>query len=275
VVAVVLAAAATAAVRPAPRVTLITDSVGASLGWDSTAARAFRQGFDARLELGPCRRLASTGCPAEEGVPPSALDLIRKLGRSLGPNVVIDVGYNDDPHAYAAGVGEVLHALAAAHVEHVFWVTLHASNGVYAETNELIRTAARRHRQVSVIDFDACAVGHGDWFGPDGIHLTAAGAEGLARCLHDGVRRVLDAVPQVAPLEVELAVMPGIVPGFRARLVATGGKPPYRFKVLSLPHGLHADEHGRISGAIERSGLLTLRVRVRDAAGRTRTLTVS
>jgi hypothetical protein len=79
----------------------------------------------------------------------------------------------------------------------------------------------------------------------------------------------------VPSLEAELDVPAGIVPGFHAQLVATGGKPPYRFTVLSLPRGLHADAAGRVSGAIERPGPLRLRVRVQDAAGRTRTLTVS
>lgn len=272
--ALVAASAAAAAPKPKPRVTLITDSVGAALGWDSTAAHAFEAGLDARLELGPCRRLASTGCPVAGEVPPSALDLIRQLGRGLGSNVVIEVGYNDDPHAYAAGIGEVLRALDAAHVQHVFWVTLHSSSGVYAETNQVIRSAAARRRNVSVIDFDACAAGHDDWFDAAGVHLSAAGAEGLARCLHDGVLQVLDAPPPPPPLEVELHVAPGLVPGFRAQLVASGGTAPYRFTALGLPPGLHADARGSVTGTIRRAGELRLRVRVRDAGGRTATVEV-
>jgi hypothetical protein len=275
VLAAALVAASAAAAAPKPRVTLITDSVGGALGWDATAAHLFEEGLVARLELGPCRRLASTGCPAAGGVPPSALDLIRARGRALGPNVVIDVGYNDDPHVYAAGIGDVLRALDAAHVQHVFWVTLHSSSGVYAETNQVIRSAAARHENVSVIDFDACAAGHGDWFGGDGVHLTPAGAEGLARCLHDGVLRVLDAQPPPPPpLEVELHVAAGLVPGFRAQLVASGGTAPYRFTALALPPGLHADVRGEVTGTIRRSGELRLRVRVRDARGRTATVVV-
>lgn len=274
--AAALVAASAAAAAPKPRVTLITDSVGGSLGWDANSAHLFEAGLDARLELGPCRRLASTGCPATDGVPPSALDLIRAGGRALGPNVVIDVGYNDDPHAYAAGIGAVLRALEAAHVQRVFWVTLHASTGVYAETNQVIRSAAARHRNVSVIDFDACAAGHGDWFGGDGVHLTPAGADGLARCLRDGVLRVLAAQPPPPPpLEVELHVAAGIVPGFRAQLVGSGGTAPYRFSLLALPAGLRVDARGHVTGTIRRSGGLRLRVRVRDARGRVATLEVS
>jgi hypothetical protein len=274
VLAAALVAASAAAAAPKPRVTLITDSVGGSLGWDANAAHVFEDGLDARLEFGPCRRLASTGCPATGGVPPSALDLIRRVGTGLGPNVVIDVGYNDDPHAYAAGIGDVLRALRAARVQHVFWVTLHASNGVYAETNQVIRSAAARHANVSVIDFDACAAGHADWFGGDGVHLTPAGAEGLARCLRDGVLRVLDAQPPPPPLSVELHVASGLVPGFRAQLVASGGTAPYRVTVLALPPGLHADARGHVTGAIRRAGELRLRVRVRDARGRVATVVV-
>src|SRR5947209_18396831 len=101
-----LAVCATAsAARPEPRVTLITDSVGASLGWDGTAARIFEHGLDARLVLHPCSRLTTAGClnpPVE-----SALQTIRRLGRGIGANVVIDVGYNDYPTVYAPGIEQV------------------------------------------------------------------------------------------------------------------------------------------------------------------------
>lgn len=266
-VVALIAGAASAATPARPRVTLITDSVGASLGWDAAAARIFSAGLDVDFELRSCRRLTTPGCAvAGETAPENALDTIRRLGPRIGPNVVIDVGYNDAPSVYGPGIEEVLRALAAAHVERVFWVTLKASRGAYAASNALIEAAARRHRDVSVVDWNACSAGHADWFAPDGLHLSAAGAEGLASCMHDAVFRVLNAA---APIEVRLAFPAGITPGIRARLVATGGTAPYRFTVRGLPAGWTATRAGAMRATVLRAGSFVLRVSVTDAHGRT------
>jgi len=271
-VVAVLALAASPAPAAKPRVTLITDSVGGALLWDARAASIFSSGFDADLELRSCRRLASAGCPAGGVVPPSALETIRSLGRRIGPNVVVAVGYNDDPSAYAAGIEQVLRALEAAGVEHVFWPTLLAVRRPYAESNAEIVAAARRHREVTVLDWNAHAIGHPGWVGPDGVHLTADGADELARFLHDGVRRVLAAPP---PIDV-WATFPdaAVTRGFSATLHADGGRAPYRFTIGGLPHGLRATRGGRISGVVPRQSF-TLRVHVMDAAGRTATRSVA
>jgi len=267
VVAIAAACARTAGAGARPRVTLITDSVGASLGWDATAARLFDHGLDVELELRSCRRLTTPSCAvAGTSAPESALQTIRRLGASIAPNVVIDVGYNDSPSVYAPGIEEVLRALAAARVEHVFWVTLHAARGAYVESNSAIYAAARRHPQVTVVDWNAYAAAHADWFGPDGIHLTGDGAEGLAVCMRSAIVRVLEAPP---PIDVALAFPRGITPGFHAQLVATGGHEPYRFRVRGLPAGLRATRRGGIVGASVRRGRFVLRVRVRDARGET------
>ena len=271
--AVPASAAAAARAGAKPRVTLITDSVGGALGWDPAAARIFENGFDARLELASCRRLTTLGCSAGGVAPENALELIRRLGPGLGPNVVIDVGYNDYPTVYAPGIERILEALRAARVEHVFWVKLRASSRPYMESNAAIDAAARRHRDVSVIDWNACSSGHPDWFGPDGVHLTAAGAQGLARCLHDGVAAGLKALPP--PLGVDLSLEDGLWPGFRAHLRGTGGRAPYRFLVSGLPPGLRATPAGRVIGTFPRRGDYRLRIRIRDALGRTATQLVT
>jgi hypothetical protein len=262
-----LAGAAGAAGRK-PHVTLITDSVGASLGWDAAAARIFEHGLDADLELQSCRRLTTASCAVAGSTPPeNALETIRRLGRRIGPNVVIDVGYNDYPTVYAPGIALVLRSLDAAGVQHVFWVTLHASRGPYRESNAAIYAAARRHHpQMTVIDWNACSSGHPDWFAADGVHVTGAGAQGLAACMHDAILRVLNAPP---PIRVELIFPPGVTAGFRAKLVARGGQAPYRFAVHGLPFGLHATPAGTVSGALGPSGRFVLHVTVRDANGRT------
>ncbi len=118
-----------------------------------------------------------------------------------------------------------------------------------------------------MIDWNACSAGHPEWFVDDGLHLTGLGAQGHARCLHDAVLRVLDAV---RPLQVDLR-LPQHPPStmFRASLRARGGTGPYRFAVRGLPPGLRATRRGEITGAVVRGGSYELRVRVTDATGRT------
>jgi hypothetical protein len=267
-----LTAAAASAARPKPHVTLITDSVGASLAWDAAAARIFANGLDVDLELRSCRRLTTASCAVSgAAAPETALQTIERLGPRLGPNVVIDVGYNDYPTVYAPGIEQVLDALARAHVQHVFWVTLHASRGAYAETNAAIVAAARRHPDVTVIDWNACAAGHPDWFAPDGVHLTDSGAQGLAACMHAAVLSTLNAQPAI---EIDLVFPEGISTGFHVRLAAHGGTAPYRFSVRGLPRGLRLRRGGAITGTLAATGRFRLRVTVRDARGRMATETV-
>lgn len=263
-----LALTATAAAAPPskPHVTLITDSVGGSLGWDARAAAIFARGLDADLELASCRRLTTPSC-AVTGMraPENALETIRRLGSRVGPNLAIDVGYNDYPTVYAPGIDEILAAARRAGVQQVFWVTLRASNPAYAETNAAIRGAARRHPELTVIDWNACSAGHPDWFAADGVHLTSSGAEGLGACLNAGILGGLRAPP---PLDVELDPRSGISPRFVATLHATGGTPPYRFAVRGLPRGLHERGAGVVVGTLPDRGHFVLRVTVRDAVGR-------
>jgi lysophospholipase L1-like esterase len=259
---VLLTAPSATAARP--HVTLITDSVAGALLWDGPAARIFSQGLDVDLELKSCRRLTTQSCPAGPEIPPNVLELIRARGRSIGPNVVIAVGYNDLPQVYASGIEPTLRALRTAGVEHVFWLTLRAARQPYLESNAAIFAAARRHPDVTLLDWNTYSRGHSGWFQPDGLHPTGAGAEALARFMHDGVLDVLQAPP---PIDVTLD-FPGaaVTTAFAAHLRATGGKAPYRFVVAGLPHGLRARPDGTITGS-PRTGAWTLHVRVKDARG--------
>ena len=93
---------------------MITDSVGGVLYWSDDARHVLGRGLDFVLETKTCRRLVSVGCPAYGERPPSALATIQTLGSSLGPVVVVDVGYNDLADGYADGLDSVMRALIAA-----------------------------------------------------------------------------------------------------------------------------------------------------------------
>ena len=269
-----LAAASAAAAPPLQHVTLISDSVAGAFGWDPPAARILEQGLDVDLELAGCRRLTTESCPAGGVIPPNALTLIRTMGARLGANVVIAVGYNDYPSVYGPGIEETLAALRRAHVQRVFWLTLAASQHPYLQSNAEIRAAARRHAGfMTVIDWNAYARGHPEWFQPDGVHLQSVGAEALARCIHDALVRAGVYGPAAPQLDVSLRFPAAtVVPGFRAQLRAAGGAAPYRFSVRGLPAGVHVRPDGAIAGALAGAGAYRLRVTATDARGRSATV---
>jgi hypothetical protein len=167
---------------PPPRVTMISDSVGATFLWHPEARVYLAEGLDFRLEALACRRLVVPGCPVDGANPPSALDTIRTLGAELGPVVVIVVGYNDPPDEYASGLDKVMQALVDAHVDRVIWVTLAEHEDVWAQNNVVIRDGPTRWPQLVVADWAPLAAENPDWF-DDSAHLNAEGAAGFAHLL--------------------------------------------------------------------------------------------
>ena len=65
-------------------------------------------------------------------------------------------------------------------------MTLRETTDSYHQTNVVIRTAAKRWPQLSVADWNAYSRGK-PWFGHDGLHLTAQGAEALASLVRTSV----------------------------------------------------------------------------------------
>ena len=96
---------------------------------------------------------------------------------------------------FAATVETVLNALEKAGVDHVLWLTLRAERQSYLHMNDLVRAAAARHPELTVVDWNLYSRSHPDWFQPDGLHLTDAGAIAMATLVH----RSLDDLGLVAP----------------------------------------------------------------------------
>jgi hypothetical protein len=181
--AALVAAASAPAAPSAKRVTIIGDSIMASFDYVPAARRTLGRGFELRADNAVCRRLVASSCPFQGSTPATALDVIRARGRTLGPVVVINVGYNDWSAVY--DVDRVMRALRAAGVRRVVWVTLREAGGyasLYARSNARIRSADRRWKSLVVADWDRYSRGR-SWFRTDGLHLTPAGALGLARLL--------------------------------------------------------------------------------------------
>jgi hypothetical protein len=182
VLATCLVAAGGASATPVgkPRVTLIGDSITESFDYVPSARRYLGRGLDLRSDTAVCRRLVASSCAFQGTQPATALDVIRARGSALGSVVVVNVGYNDWAAVY--DVDRVMRALKAARVRTVVWVTLRETTSNYAQNNAAIRKATRRWKNLVVADWAAHSRGK-PWFRSDGLHLTSAGATGLARLL--------------------------------------------------------------------------------------------
>jgi hypothetical protein len=253
--------------RGLAHVTFIGDSVATAVAETSTARARIGQGIDLDLEVAPCRRLEEVSCPPN---PPTVLELVKQLGPSLGPVVVVAVGYNDPEDKYAAGLADVLDALEAAKVKHVFWLTLRASRHPYLTMNDEIRAEAAKRPEVSVIDWNLYSRSHPEWFQDDLVHLTVGGANAMAALVNT---KLLAAGVAVPPPRVATTTLPAGVGGrpYSARLHAVSGTAPYRWSLLGrLPFGLHLQPSGVLAGTPRRadvSGVYTFVVRVVDADG--------
>jgi len=163
------------------RVTVIGDSITASFDYVPAARRYLGKGLDLRSDALVCRRLVASSCIFKGSAPATALQVIGAQGRTLGPVVVINVGYNDWAAVY--DVDRVMRALKGAGVRTAIWVTLRETTSNYARNNARIRSAARRWKRSLVLaDWDVYSRGR-PWFREDGLHLTPSGAMGLARLL--------------------------------------------------------------------------------------------
>jgi hypothetical protein len=258
-----------------PRVTLIGDSIAASIAYVQDARTVLGQGVDLQLQVTPCRRLAQESCPYNGVRPPTVIDLVHSLGDALGSTVIVAVGYNDFEDAYAGNIEDTLDALRAAHVTRVIWPTLRAERHSYLNMNDDIRAAAAMHPEVTVADWNMYSRSHPDWFQPDGLHLTSDGSVALSTLLHDalvdlGIPLPPSASPPARITIVSSALRAGRVGRtYTATLVAQGGTPPYRWRwtLGRLPTGMRLLANGRLAGTPRTAGSFAPVVRVTDARG--------
>jgi hypothetical protein len=171
--------------RERPRVTMIGDSVADEISYLRSARLALGHGVQLELQLAACRRLVEESCTVAGVQPTTVLQLVSSLGRSLGPDVVVAVGYNDYELVYPNDVLQVLKALRSAGVQHVLWLTLRATRHSYVDMNDTLREIAATDSQVTLVDWNAYSRGHPAWFDADGLHLTPAGGEAMATLVHD------------------------------------------------------------------------------------------
>ena len=189
VLAALASASGSAASPTRPDVTFVGDSISASLDYVPSARRALTRSFDTSFDLAVCRRLVTEGCAFQGRVPTTALEAVRARGRTLGDVLVVHVGYNEGSTGYRQGMRRIIRTAHAQGASGVVWVTLRAANPIYRPTNAAIRREARRWRGVETADWEALSRGK-PWFRGDGLHLSVAGANALARLVRQHVARV-------------------------------------------------------------------------------------
>lgn len=192
----------------APRVTLIGDSTMAAMRWatydnddpDTLANNDIRgiisDSYDLVFDAESCRRLVGTSCRGREGYTPvSVLPLMRgRLNGIMGSTLVMMAGY--DETWIDSGVDAVMAEAERQGIQHVIWLTFRESTSytlpdpahtpasqLYAAHNQALANATARHPSLSLLDWNTIGGAHPEWFYSDGIHLTPAGAVGLAQTI--------------------------------------------------------------------------------------------
>ncbi len=114
-----------------------------------------------------------------------ALIRARKRANTLPYMVVIALGA--DGTLPAGELGRVLGELCCRHL--LVLVTPRELGGGSGADAQTVRAEGRMHpHRIKVLDWVHDSAGHPDWFQPDGLHLTTAGATGFTRLLARAVK---------------------------------------------------------------------------------------
>jgi hypothetical protein len=267
-VLVLLAPTVSEASRVPQHVTLIGDSAAGGIPGYSAAIAILGRGIDLDIQVAACRTVDGDSCPIDGVRPLNVVQLANSMGSRLGPNVVVAVGYNDPETQYAQSIENALAAFMAAGVEHVYWLTLRTVSLGYASMNNDITTAATKHPELGVIDWNTYSRGHDEWFRPDGLHPLWPASRAMAKLIH---QKLVDGGAALEPVRLATSTLPVAHTGksYGATLVAAEGVAPYRWALLTpAPKGLHLSATGAIVGKpLVRPGTYILNVLVKDATG--------
>jgi hypothetical protein len=265
VVLTVLAGSADEAVAAPPQVTVIGDSVLTAVEWNPQPLAILQQGLDMRLEIGVCRTLTGESCPFDGARVPTLVDLANSQGAELGKVVLVEVGYNDDHDTFAQSVEQSIDALLHAGVQRILWANLRGFEQKWLDMNAVLDAAARRHPELTVVDWHGYALPHWSWFQSDSVHLVYSGAIAMATLFRRAIDQVVD------PVVISTAALPVARVGraYAARFTARGGVGPYTWRITrgSLPRGLSLRPGGSIDGVPRRSGRINVVVSAADSTG--------
>ncbi len=200
-ISVAVLATGSMVLRPAPAAAapaaamLLGDSVLESIEL-TPSARSLLSGHDVLIDAEVCRRLISTSCTAQGVTPNTALDALTASAGRFRDVLVVEAGYNDA--SIATAVDRIVAEARRQGIETVAWLTYHeggANAATYARHNDTLVAKARVHPELEIIDFHGYSDPHPSWFAADGLHLTSAGAKGLATLIDTTLDRLLATPP--------------------------------------------------------------------------------
>jgi len=182
-------------VLASPRVLMIGDSTFASLNVVPASKVALR-GFDAVLDLEPCRRLVQPSCQSAFTLrtPSTALESIRDAAGSIDI-VVIKAGYNEGFATFDSAVRTIMAAARAKGVRTVLWLTYsEGAAGEYTRHNAILRSlaASGAYPDLAIADWNAYAAASTGWYADDHIHLIRNGAWATADYVTRWVAHLVD-----------------------------------------------------------------------------------
>ena len=139
--------------------------------------------------------------------------------------------------------------------------------------NDVIREAADRHPELTVVDWNLYSRSHPDWFQDDGLHLNFDGALAMATLVHRSLDRLgLVTAPAARRPAITTRTLPpaGVGRPYLARLTASGGARPLTWRRTSgvLPAGVRLRRDGTLLGTPRAAGRLRPTLRATDALGR-------
>lgn len=95
-----------------------------------------------------------------------------KNKNELAPNVLINLGTNSP--MTSAQINSVIKSIGPKH--QIFWVTTHVPTRNWeTEVNHTIRAAAKRHKNMHIIDWHSYSLNRRDWFWNDNVHPNPKG----------------------------------------------------------------------------------------------------
>src|SRR5262245_17422792 len=188
----------------APHIGLIGDSTLAGVRWYGQYGQL--QTYSYVFDAESCRRTLEPSCWSREGYrPDTALQTMQRLTGKWGDVLVMMTGYDDSSYLFDDAIDAIVTEARRQDIDHVLWLTLRtegvsyeeplhqASGRTYREGNKvLLSRAAQLGGYLQVADWATYSVGHQGWLEPDGVHLTATGADALTTFIADQVGRVLD-----------------------------------------------------------------------------------
>jgi lysophospholipase L1-like esterase len=118
--------------------------------------------------------------------------ILRAYGSSLPRVIHVSLGTNDDPRDVAGFRAAIRAIMAAAGPRRcVVWTNIvrpAVAGASYAGYNHVLREEDKARRNLRIVNWVRISRSHPEWFGPDHVHVTAAGYQVRAERIATAVR---------------------------------------------------------------------------------------